>query len=48
MPEMTTQELCDLRDKLIMDPSLTLRQQEFLFGLLDEQIHGPRPVYTNV
>jgi hypothetical protein len=39
---MTLEALCNLRDKLIMDPSLSLEEQEFLFGMLDEQIHAAR------
>lgn len=36
-------ELCNLRDKLIMDPNYSLKEQEFMFGLLGEIILETRP-----
>jgi hypothetical protein len=36
--------LCALRDKLIMDPNYSPKEQEFMFGLLDEHIHVARNI----
>jgi len=39
---MTLEDLCTLRDKLIMDPSLSTKETHFLYGMLQEQIHDAR------
>ena len=39
---MNLEELCALRDKLIMDDSLTTRQQTFLFGMFQDLIERYR------
>lgn len=35
---MNLEALCALRDKLIMDPSLSTEEQTYMFGLLTDQI----------
>jgi hypothetical protein len=39
---MTLEEICNLRDKLIMDDTLTQEQQTWLFGVITEIIMNER------